>query len=386
MAVNALQLLWAEPRPPHPPAHGWRDGALVVVLAAWSVAEVLLREETSWRPLVLAVSLVVALTLPWRRTHPLAAVAVAFGTLLAFDVARLVVVDATGLSSIAAVLLLPFALFRWGSGREAAIGLGIVLTWLTVTLAVTRTVEPLGVAEVVAGYGFFLFSSALGATLRLLATSRVRDIEQAQLRQRNQLARELHDTVGHHVSAIAVAAQAGRVAGAAHPEQALAALETIEDAASRTLEEMRAMVRVLRDDAEPELAPRPGLADLERLARSGGTRPRVEVQVSGALDHLSPAVGATLYRIAQESVTNALRHATHATEVVIRVVDEGDQVRLTVRDDGAASATGLRRAPGYGLLGMTERAALLRGSLHAGPSPEGGWTVEAVLPKQGVAV
>lgn len=386
MAVNALQQLWAEPRPPHPPAHGWRDGALVVVLAAWSVAEVLLREETSWRPLVLAVSLVVALTLPWRRTHPLAAVAVAFGTLLAFDVARLVVVDATGLSSIAAVLLLPFALFRWGSGREAAIGLGIVLTWLTVTLAVTRTVEPLGVAEVVAGYGFFLFSSALGATLRLLATSRVRDIEQAQLRQRNQLARELHDTVGHHVSAIAVAAQAGRVAGAAHPEQALAALETIEDAASRTLEEMRAMVRVLRDDAEPELAPRPGLADLERLARSGGTRPRVEVQVSGALDHLSPAVGATLYRIAQESVTNALRHATHATEVVIRVVDEGDQVRLTVRDDGAASATGLRRAPGYGLLGMTERAALLRGSLHAGPSPEGGWTVEAVLPKQGVAV
>jgi len=81
------------------------------------------------------------------------------------------------------------------------------------------------------------------------------NIEQAKLRQRNQLARELHDTVGHHVSAIAIQAQAGRALAESHPDRALATLETIEEAASRTLEEMRAMVGVLRDGAEPDLAP-----------------------------------------------------------------------------------------------------------------------------------
>ncbi|MGD8200549.1 sensor histidine kinase [Ornithinimicrobium sp. W1679] len=384
MAVDALQALWAEPRPPHPPVRVWRDWVLVAALVSWSVAEVMLREETAWRPLVLAVSVVVALTLLWRRTHPLAALVVAFGTVIAFDVARVLALDVTGLTSIAAVLVLPYSLFRWGAGREAALGLGVVVVWLAVTLTVTHVTEPVGAAEIVAGYGFFLFSAALGTSLRYHAKARVRDIEQAKLRQRNQLARELHDTVGHHVSAIAVAAQAGRVAAASHPDRALAALETIEDAASRTLAEMRTMVRVLRDGAEPDLVPQPGVADIGSLARSDGGYPRVDVHLSGDLDHVNPSVGVALYRIAREAVTNAARHARNATRVDIRVTDEGDQVRLTVRDDGEVSATG-HALQGYGLLGMTERATILGGNLRAGPAPEGGWAVETVLPKQGAA-
>ncbi len=382
MPVNALKSLWAEPRPPHPPVRVWRDWVLVAALVSWSVVEVMLREETAWRPLVFTVSVVVALTLLWRRTHPLAAVAVAFGTLIAFDVARVLAVDVTGLWSIAAVFVLPYSLFRWGAGREAAVGLGVIIVWLALTLAVTHVAEPVGAAEIVAGYGFFLFSAALGTSLRYHAKARVRDIEQAKLRQRNQLARELHDTVGHHVSAIAIAAQAGRIAAASHPDRALAALETIEDAASRTLEEMRTMVRVLRDGAEPDLAPQPGVADIGYLARSVGGWPRVDVELSGDLDRLNPSVGVALYRIAREAVTNAVRHARNATRVIIRVTDEGDQVRLTVHDDGEASATG-HPILGYGLLGMTERATILGGNLRAGPAPEGGWSVDAVLPKQG---
>ena len=132
----------------------------------------------------------------------------------------------------------------------------------------------------VAGYGFFLFSAAIGASIRFHAGARVRDIEQAKLRQRNKLAGELHDTVGHHVSAIAIQAQAGRALAAAHPDRALATLETIEAAASRTLEEMRAMVGILRDGAEPDFAPQPGVADIEQLARSVGGLRHVDVQCS----------------------------------------------------------------------------------------------------------
>jgi signal transduction histidine kinase len=347
---------------------------------SWSLAETVLREELTWRPAALGVSVVIALTLLWRRTHPLAAVAIAFGTLIAFDVARTLGFDATGLLSIAASLLLPYSLFRWGAGREAAIGLGVILTWL----AATHVADPTGAAEVVAGYGFFLFSAALGASIRYHANSRIRGIEQAKLRQRNQLARELHDTVGHHVSAIAIQAQAGRALAATRPDDALAVLEHIEDAASRALEEMRAMVAVLRDGAEPDLAPQPGVADIERLARNTGGRPRIDVNMSGDLDDLNPSVGVALYRIAQESVTNAKRHARNATRVTVHVADEGDLVRLTICDDGEADTTD-HRIPGYGLLGMTERTSLLGGVLHAAPDPEGGWTVDAVLPKGGAS-
>jgi signal transduction histidine kinase len=232
----------------------------------------------------------------------------------------------------------------------------------------------------VGGFGFFLFSAALGASIRYHANTRIRDIEQAKLRQRNQLARELHDAVGHHVSAIAIQAQAGRALAGSHPERALATLETIEEAASRTLEEMRAMVGVLREGAELDLAPQPGVADIERLARTVGRGLRVDVELSGEFDDLNPSVGVALYRITQEAVTNAVRHAHHATRVHVHAADEGKQVRLTVRDDGNVSTTG-HTAPGYGLVGMAERASLLGGTLQARPDPDGGWTVHAVLPK-----
>jgi signal transduction histidine kinase len=376
MVGNVLRALWAEPRPAHPPVRVWRDWALVGVLVAWSVVETMLRQDLAWRPLVLTVSVVVALTLLWRRVHPLAAVAVGFGTLIAFDVAKIFAIDATWLLSFAALLVLPYALFRWGSGREAAIGLAVILFWL----AVTQVANPTSTAEVVACYGFVLFSAALGASIRLHANARVRDIEQAKLRQRNELARELHDSVGHHVSAIVIQAQAGRIVAATHPDRAAAALATIEEAASRTLEEMRAMVGVLRDGAEPDFAPQPAVGDIQRLARGVGGWPRVDVRVSGDFAELNPAVGGALYRIAQESVTNAMRHARDATRITVQIADESEQVRLTVRDDG--DITTAHASAGYGIVGMTERANLLGGTLRAGGGAGGGWTVEAVLPKR----
>jgi signal transduction histidine kinase len=367
--------VWAEPRPADPPVRVWRDWALFSGLVAISLIEVLLRDDRAWAPLLVGVSVVVAACLLWRRTQPLAAVAVAFGALLAFDVARIVTIDATGLDSIAGVLVLPYALLRWGAGREAALGLGIILIWLPVTLATV----PTSPAERVAGYGFFLFSAALGAAVRYRNSSHDREIEQVRLRQRNELARELHDTVGHRVSAIAVQAQAGRALSAADPKRALATLVTIEEEASRTLKEMRALVGVLRDGTDADLAPRRGVADIERLARPGGEVLGVRVQVSGDVEAVDPAVSTALYLIAAEAVTNATRHASGATRVTVDVAASRSQVHLRVHDDGAASTAGSAPA-GFGLRGMAERASLLGGTLRAGPDPDGGWSVDASLP------
>ncbi len=378
-AMVALRSLWAEPRPPQPRARARQDWLLVVALVGWSLVETVLRDDLAWPPAALAVAVVVALTLLWRRTHPLASVVVAFGALTAFDLARQAAgVESWGLNSIAGALVLPYSLFRWGAGREAAKGLLLILVWLVVTYVA----DPVGAAKTAYGFGFFLFSAALGAAIRFHTTVRAREIEEAKLRQRNELARELHDAVGHHVSGIAVQAQAGRTLAATDPARALAVLETIEQTASRALEEMRVMVGVLRDGAEPEYAPHPGVADIRRLSRSVEGEPRVDVRLPEDLDGLSPSVAAALYRVAQESVTNALRHSRDASRITVEVADQGDEVRLTVHDDGDVGATA-RTSPGYGLAGMTERVTLLGGTLRAGPERGLGWTVDAVLPKGG---
>ncbi|MFC4149946.1 sensor histidine kinase [Micromonospora mangrovi] len=368
--------IWAEPRPARPPVRVWRDWVLSSALVVISLVEVVLRDDRAWAPLLVGVSVVVAACLLWRRTRPLAAVTVAFGTVLAFDLARIAFIDTTGLLGTAGLLVLPYALLRWGSGREAALGLGVILVWLPVTLIA----EPTSPAEKVAGYGFFLFSAALGAAVRYRTRSHDRDIEQVRLHQRNEIARELHDTVGHHVVAIAVQAQAGRALSAADPQRALATLVTIEEEASRTLKEMRALVGVLRDGTDADLAPRRGVMDIERLARPGGEVLGVRVRISGDVAAVEPAVGTALYLIAAEAVTNATRHASGATRVTVDVTASRSRVHLRVCDDGEAGTTGSPHA-GYGLRGMAERASLLGGSLRAGPDPDGGWSVDASLPR-----
>lgn len=379
MATDVLRSLWVEPRPANPPDTGPRDWALVAAFLCWSVAEAVLREGMAPRPLLVVAALAAVAPLPWRRAHPLVAAAVAFGLLTVIDIVRILTGSQGALpSSVSATLVLTYSLFRWGSGREAAGGLGMILVWLPITFVADST----GLADSVAAYAFFLFAAALGAAVRYRARIRIRDIDEARAREREQLARELHDTVAHHVSGIAIQAQAGRAVAASHPERAIEALATIEDAATRTLTELRAIVGVLRAPQDTEFAPQPGVAEVEQLATDGRTRPCVEVTLSGELDNLSPAVGAAIYRLAQESITNARRHARHATHVAVAVTGDDDQVRLTVDDDGSIGVAS--RAPaGYGLIGMHERATLLGGTFHAGPIAHRGWRVEANLPRTG---
>jgi signal transduction histidine kinase len=354
---------------------------LVAVLVCWSLAEALLRQDLAPLPLLLLAGLAVIGPLPWRRTHPLVAAGVAFATLTVVDIVR-ILTGSQGplLFSIAATLILTYTLFRWGSGREAAVGLGVILVWLPIT----TVADPTSLAEKVAAYAFFLFAAALGAAIRYRTKIRTRDIDQAKAREREQLARDLHDTVAHHVSGIAIQAQAGRAVAVSHPERAIEALAIIEEAATRTLKEMRAIVGVLRASEDTELAPQPGVAEVEQLATDAQTRPSVKVALLGQFDDLSPAVGAAIYRLAQESITNARRHARHATQVTVTVTGDADRVRLTIDNDGSSGAGG-RASAGYGLVGMQERTSLLGGTFHAGPTAERAWRVEAILPRTGMS-
>jgi signal transduction histidine kinase len=382
VVTDAVRSLWAEPRVPDPPAPNWRDAAIVAVAAPAAVLEATFGEDRTW-PVVSVVVIVALLpTVFVRRTHPLLAVGLTFGTFAAIDLAALAAgVEWEGLGAGAYVLVLLYALFRWGSGREAVTGLAIALVPIALTIA-----HEMPAGDVIGGTILLLCVAAVGASVRYQANAQARGMDEIKVREREQLARELHDTVAHHVSAIAIQAQAGRTVAASRPGAALEALAVIEEEASRTLDEMRAMVSALRQGEEPDLAPQRGVADIARLAAGadGGQRPRIDVELTGDLEGLWPPVDAALFRLAQEAITNALRHARHATRIQVRVVGDDDHVRLTVDDDGDAPATaptGAGRASGYGLVGMAERTHLLGGTLDAGPGRDGGWTVHAVLPR-----
>lgn len=371
------RLPWTRAPRTRPRGPAKSDALLLAGFASLALLECALRPELSWRSA--AVSFALMPLLLWRRARPLEVVALGFGATAALSLVQLSTgTGAPELYSTAFMLLLPHALARWGAGRELAWGAAIVVASATLGLIVERS----GASDVVGSAAVLLASFALGAAGRFRESARQQELEQVQLRAREGLARDLHDTVAHHVSAIAIRAQAGLAMGARDPAAPVEALRVIEAEASRTLAEMRAMVRLLRRGEDPDRAPTPGVADLERLAGTTERGPAVEVTIDPELGDLPPALSAALYRLAQESVTNARRHARRATRVRVAVEAEADAVRLSVRDDGEPTDPHGPANVGYGLLGMRERAELLGGSFRAGPEAERGWTVTAVLPRE----
>lgn len=375
--TSPARALWDAPAAsPPPPRRVWRDWALVGAMPPLIVIEAALRTEVADRWVWAVVLVVLVPTLLWRRIRPLTMLAIAFavGTVVGL---------ATGgdpqLITTAYFLILVYAVMRWGSGRAMLGGAAIVLAGIVVP----ALIEPPSFGDLIGALAVVVTTSTLGVAFRWRAGARERELEGARLLEREQLARDLHDTVAHHVSAIAIQAQAGTAVAPHDPAAAAEVLRVIEGEASRTLDEMRSMVRVLRRADAAELAPSPGIADVRRLAQVANGGPSVEVRVDGEADAdaLPPTVGAAVFRIAQEAVTNARRHARHATRIDVRVKADAEGVRLEVRDDGEPAASA---SAGYGLTGMAERAALLGGTCTAGPAPDGhGWVVAAVLPRAG---
>ena len=336
------------------------------------------------RLLAVGLSALVPFTLLWRRSWPLLALIVPLVVRVVWGAGDILVGVVWGAEgSLVAVdlslMVLTYALLRWGAGRAIAIGAGFIAVAVVVRL----------VGDWSAGASWLLGASILDASLRWLAPAaagyvfRVRDeatrsrVRDARRSERVEIARELHDTLAHHVTAIAIQAQAARAVAPTRPEAAIEALSTIEEAASRVLVEMRATVGALRDGGEAERVPVRSVEDLAGLASQGDGAP-IDVHIADDLGPLAPTVEAGLFRVAQEAVTNAQRHARHAQRITVRLTPEGNGVALVVADDGRPGRAGV---PGFGLVGMKERAELLGGRLSAGPAPEGGWRVEAVLPR-----
>ncbi|CAM3545310.1 sensor histidine kinase [Nocardioides zeicaulis] len=373
--LTVLRQLWRLPAPPDGavtvrPARV--DLGLVVVFGVCGVLEAALTQPApAWRWLSLAALLTWLPTLPLRRSRPLVPVVVFTATAVALAVVGQVSgTVASDLSAAAVALVIPYSLARWAPGREAAVGLAL----FGLVAATSLAVQDLAAGDRVGGSAVVVAAVALGVALRSRAMLRVRELDDVRRGERERLARDLHDTVAHHLTAIAISAQAGLAVADVDPAAARDALRRIDEEATRTLAETRTVVRALRDDGAAPDRPLDDLAGLAAPATAGG--PTVRVHLDDVAD-LSPTVAAALHRIAQEAVANARRHARHATRVDVRVTRRDDEVELVVTDDGAAHPPG---AEGFGLVGMTERATLLGGTLSAGPDPRGGWCVHAVLP------
>lgn len=344
--------------------------------------EAWLRPELQSQPWSMLLGAVFPIALWFRSSHPLGATATAFGLAAAVTLLQI----AQGLPEIGPymglfILLLPYALCRWGARRDVLVG---VFFMAAAYVASLFHGEMKGVGDVIGGAIAVMFPGAIGATMRFRAVAQERELDHAKLKEREQLARELHDSVAHHMTAITIQAQAARAVVATRPEAASAALKAIEEESRRTLAELRAIVGALRDDDAAALAPQGRVADIASFARDAGATPAVLVELTGNLDGLPPVVERALYRLAQESITNAVKHAHNATRIEVRVAADTDSICLSAQDNGDTPSA--RRNPGFGLVGMAERAALLGGTFEAGPHAAGGWRVQATLPRKGGTV
>ncbi|WP_330262893.1 sensor histidine kinase [Streptomyces griseorubiginosus] len=256
---------------------------------------------------------------------------------------------------------------------------------------------------------FFLLATvtaaiAVGLTLRIrrmyLAAledrARRLEIEQHQRMQltaaaeRSRVAREMHDIVGHNLSVMVSLADGAATLAANRNEQSTDALRILADTGRQAMSELRRVLGVLREerDGERTLSPQPGIRDLDPLlARVRAAGLRAAYRTVGDLDSLGSGVQLTVYRIVQESLTNTLRHAGTATTAEVDITAEAGEVRIRVADTGRPPGSppppkpaAHEHAPGHGLVGIRQRAAMYRGTVIIGPRDTGhGWVVDVVL-------
>jgi len=265
--------------------------------------------------------------------------------------------------------------------------LSVIPWWLWLQADVTNLNGPASatIAFTLATIAVDSIGSRLRVKRALVAQTERTEVEWARravLEERTRIARELHDVVAHHMSLIAVRAETAPYRLSGLPESARAEFGSLSEVAREALADMRRLLGVLRHDQPGGLAPQPQLSDLPTLvdaARRAGVS--VELSVPHALDQVPSGVGLCAYRIVQESLSNASQHAP-GVAVTVSVDHEANAVKLRVANgpgDPTAPA-GNERRPGHGLIGMRERVALLGGSMSAGPAPDGGFVVSAVLP------
>jgi signal transduction histidine kinase len=323
----------------------------------------------------------------WRRTQPVAVLVIVAGALLAGDL--------LGLSQPASdggIIFAAYAVSVYGSSTArlwvvTLAALGTLVAFITALTGANPRHEslltlgpPSLVAWVIGDYirgRRAFFTDLLARHGRESETLRRQAVEEERLR----IARELHDVVAHNVSVIAIQAGATRVAGNAELSNPKALL-SIETTARDTLAELNRLLGVLRkESSEPNMSPQPSLEQLDALLKTASEAGlEVDLRITGDQRPLPAALGLTAYRIVQEAITNALKHA-HATKLEVRVGYLPDALELTISDNGGGvSEEAVMASIGHGLIGMRERVALFGGELEAGSHDLGGFTVRSRLP------
>jgi len=363
-----------EPVPPRRP----RDWVLAAVLALAAAALIVVDSIAVneglpiWAQIVpstLAVGFV-----PFRRQIPMIAVVSVSIVAALFVFVALRTADVADIGSAAgfAELVLLYSLCRWATPHHVGVGLIVSISAAT---GIELSAHDLQAADY---WRFALpWIAIFGFALAMRYRARAIDgrHEQVRLAERNSLARDLHDTVAHHVSAIAVQAQAGQYVVESDPGAAADALRAIETIANDSIDEMRRMVGILRSDSDRTGTAAPQTLDV--LAVRNG-RPTVHVSGDTRLDELPPGVGAALFRVAQESITNARQHSRDITFVEVAVERLADRVQMTVDNDG--TPTTRNSGSGYGQIGMRERVEALGGAFESSPRPALGWRTQTSIP------
>jgi signal transduction histidine kinase len=357
--------------------------ALIVVLAIAAQAEVWLEPAQTPRIVTAPAALLWTLPLLMRRRFPLAAPALVFATLAAEALVPGEAVTSSQVNGFA--MLVAFGVAGTvAEFRSALAGAAIGYAAASVIILVER--PPVSGTWALLTFG--AVSWAIGRTLveRAQRTANLeeradrlaREQETAVAGERARIARELHDVVAHSVSVMTVQAGAARLLLEEDPGRAREPLVSVEETGREALAEMRRLLGILRADEQPAaLAPQPGVADISALVeqlRAAGLP--VDLVIGGDPRALPPGIDLAAYRVVQEALTNALKHAGAArAEVSIRYRPAA--LEVSVVNDGHLATNG---GGGHGLLGMRERVTLYGGELQAGPRPGGGYAVRATLP------
>lgn len=291
-----------------------------------------------------------------------------------------------GVMFLASLRLRTFGwLAMWAVLVGAAVAMSLVGTSTDGSPGLAETIGLATVTVVVAGALARAQQARDDAVVRLVERDRSIEAERvraALLEERARIARELHDVVAHHMSVVAVQAEAAPLRMVDPPPAATTAFAVIRDHAVEGLTELRRVVGLLRAADDGGTTPQPGLAHLTDLAATvRATGMPVDLVVQGRPRPLTPGLELSVYRIVQESLNNAMRHAP-GSSVEVELCYRDDELEATVRNspsEGPGSGSGLAPA-GHGVLGMRERAAMLDGRLDVGASPDGGYRVTAVLP------
>ncbi len=341
---------------------------LALVAAAFAVTDDLLPLWAEVVPSALAVGLI-----PFRRRIPLIAVtsvSIVIAACVALALRGSEVADVGSPAGLADAVLF-YALCRWST--PARIGIGFVFS-IASEAVILWAAGDMRTGDWVDAWQWLVLA-ALALAMRYRARAIESRHEQVRLAERNSLARELHDTVAHHVSAIAVQAQAGQYVAESNPGAAAETLRSIEAIANDSIEEMRRMIGILRSDADHARTVAP---DTLEVLTAHGVRPVVQVSGDTRLDDLPAGVGAALFRVAQESITNARRHSRDVTFIDVAVKRHSDHVEMTVENDGVPTTR--NSGSGYGQIGMRERVEALGGEIESSARPASGWRTSTSIP------